>query len=30
MALSGHPEFLKVIELSKADFRAGRVVSLEQ
>ena len=27
--LSGHPEFLKIIERSRADFRSGRVVSLE-
>jgi antitoxin (DNA-binding transcriptional repressor) of toxin-antitoxin stability system len=29
VALSGHPEFLKIIERSRADFRSGRVVSLE-
>jgi antitoxin (DNA-binding transcriptional repressor) of toxin-antitoxin stability system len=29
VALSGHPEFLKIIERSRADLRSGRVVSLE-
>lgn len=29
VALSGHPEFLKMIERSRADFRSGRVISLE-
>ena len=29
VALSGHPEFLKIIERSRADFRRGRVISLE-
>jgi hypothetical protein len=29
VALSGHPEFLKIIERSRADFRSGRVISLE-
>jgi hypothetical protein len=29
VALSGHLEFLKIIERSRADFRRGRVVSLE-
>jgi antitoxin (DNA-binding transcriptional repressor) of toxin-antitoxin stability system len=29
VALSGHPEFLKIIERSRADFRNGRVMSLE-
>jgi antitoxin (DNA-binding transcriptional repressor) of toxin-antitoxin stability system len=29
VALSGHPEFLKIIERSRADLRSGRVMSLE-
>jgi antitoxin (DNA-binding transcriptional repressor) of toxin-antitoxin stability system len=29
VALSGHPEFLKIIERSRADFRNDRVMSLE-
>ena len=29
VVLSGHPEFLRVIERSRADFRSGRVISLE-
>ena len=29
LALSGHPEFLDIIERSRADFRNGRTVSLE-
>jgi antitoxin (DNA-binding transcriptional repressor) of toxin-antitoxin stability system len=29
LALSGHPEFLKIIERSRSDFRSGRVISLE-
>jgi antitoxin (DNA-binding transcriptional repressor) of toxin-antitoxin stability system len=29
VALSGHPEFLQIIERSRADFRRGRVISLE-
>lgn len=29
VALSGHPEFLEIIERSRADFRSGRVISLE-
>jgi antitoxin (DNA-binding transcriptional repressor) of toxin-antitoxin stability system len=29
VALSAHPEFLQIIERSRADFRSGRVVSLE-
>jgi len=29
VALSGHPEFLRIIERSRADFRRGRVISLE-
>ena len=29
VALSGHPEFLKIIERSRADFRSRRVISLE-
>ena len=29
VALSRHPEFLKIIERSRADFRSGRVISLE-
>ena len=29
LALSGHPEFLDIIERSRADFRAGRTLSLE-
>jgi antitoxin (DNA-binding transcriptional repressor) of toxin-antitoxin stability system len=28
--LSGHPEFLRIIERSRADFRSGRVISLER
>lgn len=29
VALSGHPEFLRIIERSRADFRSGRVMTLE-
>lgn len=29
VVLSGHPEFLEIIERSRADFRSGRVISLE-
>ena len=29
VVLSGHPEFLKIIARSRADFRSGRVISLE-
>jgi antitoxin (DNA-binding transcriptional repressor) of toxin-antitoxin stability system len=29
VALSGHPEFREIIERSRADFRSGRVLSLE-
>lgn len=30
LALSGHPEFLKVIARSRAEFREGRTMSLEE
>ena len=30
IALSGHPEFLDLIARSRADFRNGRVASLEE
>jgi hypothetical protein len=29
VVLSGHPEFLEIIERSRAEFRSGRVTSLE-
>ena len=29
LALSGHPEFLQIIERSRADFRHGRTLSLD-
>lgn len=29
VALSGHPEFLAIIERSRADFKSGRTISLE-
>ena len=30
LALSGHPEFLKLIARSRAEFREGRTLSLEE
>jgi antitoxin (DNA-binding transcriptional repressor) of toxin-antitoxin stability system len=30
LALSGHPEFLQLIERSRAEFREGRTLSLEE
>lgn len=30
LALSGHPEFLELIERSRAEFREGRTLSLEE
>ena len=30
LALSGHPEFLQLIERSRAEFREGRIVSLAE
>ena len=30
LALSGHPEFLQLIARSRADFREGRTLSLEE
>jgi len=30
LALSGHPEFLQIVERSRAEFREGRTLSLEE
>ena len=30
LALSGHPEFLQLVERSRAEFREGRTLSLEE